>query len=423
MKIERTMVGLIDESLGNLDEGMSLLFIADSFTLDDMTTLFGFVALNFLRQGGGCVGVFTSLPFSSFFDDVKNRFSAEALTFLEKVLRDGRVYYLDLVSDVDLQDSSGDYGGVVRVINDSDRILYEINRSRERIKRAFPDVPIMVLYSNLSSSIIDFGSATVLKMFRRLTANARRRGDITLAVVNRDLHDSRVVNTLIHFSDFVLEFGSEERGGVKQPYMQILKSPFSGPKSANTQRKYTYIITADSFLKIPAKASLFDKFKRSISLLERGVVSDGNLEYLITPLNTYILLFKALEKHLGQGEYREFIRRFGRSVGLKTAGFFKSRYGLEGSESLKEALNHFLISGWGRVVKMEGDPDSGRLKLYLFSTLARSYGEADHPVCVLGEGIFSGMLEGVTGHRWTCKEKNCIAMGHELCEFEARAEK
>nr|MDO8076061.1 hypothetical protein [Candidatus Freyarchaeota archaeon] len=78
MKIERTMVGLIDESLGDLDEGMSLLFIADSFTLDDVTTLFGFVALNFLRQGGGCVGVFTSLPFSSFFDDVKNRFSAEA---------------------------------------------------------------------------------------------------------------------------------------------------------------------------------------------------------------------------------------------------------------------------------------------------------------------------------------------------------
>ncbi|MHA1579402.1 MAG: V4R domain-containing protein [Candidatus Freyarchaeota archaeon] len=420
MKIEKTMVDFIDEALGNLDDGMSMLFIADSFTLDDLNTLFGFVALNFIRQGGGCVGVFTSLPFSLLFGEIKSRSSKGALTLIETVLREGRVYYLDIVSDVDLQEPLS-FDGVVRVSNDLDRILYEIDRSRERIKKAFPDIPIMVLYSNLSSSIIDLGSAAVLKMFRRLTTRIKQRGDVVLSLVNRDLHDSRVINTLIHFADFVLEFSSEERGGVKQPYMQVLKSPISEAK--RIQRKHTYIITANAFLKIPAKASVFDKFKRSISLLDGGKVSVRNVEYLITPLDTYILLFKELENHLGQNEYRELMSEFGRSVGLKIVSFFKSEYGLEGDELFKEALNYFLIRGWGRIIKMEGSPNSGWLKLYLFSALAKNYGKPDYPVCVVGEGIFSGMLEGTTGNRWTCREKNCMAMGYELCEFEAKVEK
>nr|MDO8089307.1 hypothetical protein [Candidatus Sigynarchaeota archaeon] len=185
----------IDEALGDLDEGTSMLFITDSFTLEYTLTLIGFVALNFIRQGGGCIGVFTSLPFSLLFGDIKNRFSEEPLPLVEGSLKEGRIYYLDIVSDVDLQESLGGFDGVVRVTNDSDRILYEIDRSRERIKKAFPDIPIMVLYSNLSSSIIDFGSATVLKMFRRLTVKTKQRGDIILGLVNRDLHDSRVINT------------------------------------------------------------------------------------------------------------------------------------------------------------------------------------------------------------------------------------
>ena len=422
MKMGKTL-DFIDEALGDLDEGTSMLFITDSFTLEYTLTLIGFVALNFIRQGGGCIGVFTSLPFSLLFGDIKNRFSEEPLPLVEGSLKEGRIYYLDIVSDVDLQESLGGFDGVVRVTNDSDRILYEIDRSRERIKKAFPNIPIMVLYSNLSSSIIDFGSATVLKMFRRLTVKTKQRGDIILGLVNRDLHDSRVINTLIHFSDFVLELSSEERGGVKQPYIQVLKSPISEPKLAKIQRKHAYIITASAFQRIPAKASFFDKFKRSILLLEGGEVSVNNVEYLITPLNTYILLFKELENHLGQNEYRKLITKFVRTVGLRTVRFFKSEYGLDGDELLKEAVNYFLIRGWGRIIKMEGSLNSGRLKLYLLSALARNYGKSNHPVCVLGEGLFSGILEGVTGDNWTCREKKCMAMGYELCEFEAKVEK
>ena len=423
MKIEKTLIDFIDEALGNLDEGTSILFVCDSFTLNDTITLSGLVTINFIKQGGGCIVVSTSLPFSILFDDVESRFAAKDIPFIEKSLEEGRCYYLDTSSKKGFQEDMNSFKGIIRIDNDPNRIIYETNFLRDKIKKSFPEIPITVSYHNFSSSIIDFGSESVLKMFRRLTKSAKQKGDLITGVVTCDLHDSRVINTLIHLSDFVIELGSEEKGGIKQPYVQILKSPILEPNITNLQQRYAYILSNSNFLNVSSQAPAFDKLKRNVSYLEGGAISIYNMEYLITPLNTYILLFKELEKNLEINEYRELMKNFGKSIGYEITNFFKSEYDLEGNELLERSLNYFLIRGWGKLIKKEGSLESGRIQLSFFSTLAHNYGKADHPVCVMGEGIFSAMLEGVTGDKWTCRETSCVAIGDEMCVFEARVEK
>lgn len=260
-------------------------------------------------------------------------------------------------------------------------------------------------------------------MFRKLTTNAKQKGYLITGFVNRDLHDYRVINTLMHFADFVVELSSVENGGVKQPYIQVLKSPILESNITNLQQRYAYTISENNFSTIPSLAPVFDELKRSISYRESGALSIHNIEYLIIPLNTFLLLYKELEKNLEINECGEFIKNFGKAVGLEITKLFRSEYGLEGNELLDAAINHILIRGWGRLIKKEGSLESGRLKISYFETFALYYGKSDHKVSLIFESIMAGILEGVTGNKWFCRETNCIATGDELCEFEAEVEK
>jgi len=423
LKIEKTLIDFIDEALGNLDEGTSILFVCDSLTLNDTITLCGLIIVNFIKQGGGCIVANTSLPFSMIYVDIKSRSMMEELPFIEKGAEEGRCYYIDIASEEAFQEDLSNFKGVIKINNDPNRIIYEILFLGDEIKKSFPDAPVMVWYNNFSSSIIDFGSESVLKMFRKLSTSAKQKGYLITGLVNRDLHDPRIINTLMHFADFVVELSSEEKGGVKQPYVRVLKSPILEPNVTNLQQRYAYTLSGTNFSTIPSLAPVFDKLKRNISYLERGEVSIYNMEYLITPLNTFLLLLKELEKNLGINEYNEFAKNFGKTVGLEITNFFRSKYSLQGNELLKEAINYLLIRGWGRLIEKVGSLELGRLKISSFQTFAYNYGKSDHKVCAIFEGIVSGVLEGVTGNKWTCRETKCMATGDELCEFEAKVEK
>ncbi|MEM2144394.1 MAG: V4R domain-containing protein [Candidatus Jordarchaeaceae archaeon] len=420
MKIEKTSVEFIDRTLGNLDEGTSMLFICDSFTLNDTLTLCGLVFLNFVKQGGSFILANTSPPFGILFENVKSRFAADQFPFIEKITQKGRVYFIDTISEEAYQDNVSNFN-IIRIDNNLDKILYEILLLSNQVRKNFPDTPVMIFYNDFSSSIMDFGPKIVLKMFRKLTINAKQKGDIITGIVNRDLHDSRVINTLIHFADFVVELCCKEKGGVKQPYVQVLKSPISEPNVTNVS--YAYIISKNSFLTITPLAPTFDNLKKNIYYnVENGEVSIYNMKYLITPLDTFLLLFKELEKNFGIKEYNEFVKKVGKRIGLELIGFFRSKYGLQGSELMKEAVNYLLIRGGGRLIKGEGSLESGRLKIFSFQTFTHKYGKSDYRICTIVEGIVSGVLEGVTGNKWTCNETNCITRGNELCEFEAKVE-
>ncbi len=421
MTIEKTLVEFIDEYLGVLSGGISILFVCDSFTLNDAINLNLMVGLNFIKQGGGGIVVGTSLPASKINYDIQARFSSEDTDIVWNAFNEGRCYYLDMTQDKAFYEGSSGLKGIVRIYSDPARIMFEVNYLREKVKNFLPDLPVMILYLNLSSSIIDFGSETVLKLFRRLTANVKRWGDIVTGLVNRDIHDPLILNTLIHLADFVVELRTEEEGGLKQPYVRVLKSPVLEPISANIQQKYAYIFSKNNFMKLPAMAPVFDDFKRNISY-EDGKILLRDREFLITPLSTFLFLFKELEKTLGINEYEKFMENFGRKLGLEITNLFKSKYGLEGSDLLRETLNYFLIRGWGRLIKREGSPESGKFKIYNFMTLSHYYGKSNHKVCVLVGSILAGILEGVTGKRWVCDETNCIATGDEWCVFEAKIE-
>ncbi|MEM3562821.1 MAG: V4R domain-containing protein [Candidatus Jordarchaeaceae archaeon] len=421
MRIEKTLVEFIDAHLGVLAGGTSILFICDSFTLNDAITLNLLVGINFLKQGGGGIVLGTSLPASMINDDIRIRFSPEDINFIWQAFNEGKCYYLDTTPNNVFHKGSSSLKGVFRIDNDPDRILFEVSYLREKIKNVLPDTPLMILYQNFSSSILDFGSKTVLKMFRKLTANVKRWGDIIMGLVNRDIHDALILNALIHLADFVVELRSEEGGGLKQPYIRVLKSPVLEPSSTNIHQRYAYIFYNNTFVKLPALAPAFDNFKRSISY-EEGKILIYDREFLITPLSTFLFLFKELEKTLGMNEYEKFMENFGRKLGLEITNLFKSKYGLEGSDLLREALNYFLIRGWGRLIKREGSPESGEFKIYNFMTLSYYYGKSNHKVCVVVGSILAGILEGVTGKKWICNETHCIARGDEWCVFEAKIE-
>ena len=138
MTIEKTLVEFIDEYLGVLSGGISILFVCDSFTLNDAINLNLMVGLNFIKQGGGGIVVGTSLPASKINYDIQARFSSEDTDIVWNAFNEGRCYYLDMTQDKAFYEGSSGLKGIVRIYSDPARIMFEVNYLREKVKNFLP---------------------------------------------------------------------------------------------------------------------------------------------------------------------------------------------------------------------------------------------------------------------------------------------
>ena len=423
LKIRRIGIDYIDKTLGRLFKGLSVLMVADSFTLNDAHRLAGLFALNFMERGGAVITIQTDSPFNRILRETRRNFSDEKYRVLQAALREGRFHYLDLVSGENKTASaSGDFENIRGVANDPNRILYEINAARNQIRYNFPETPILVKYVSISSSVIDFDSQTVLKMIRRLTIDTKRRGDIFLGVVNRDIHEPKVTNTLNHFADYVINFGLTTINGNRQSYLHLTRTPLIGDSYRVINQRFAYLFTPDNFFTLLPLFRSFEELKENISFNELGQLSVLGWPHVFTPVETLILFFKNTEKRHGFEKCQQILFELGQWVGVGAARLVESALGLKGKELLEGVLKYNTLAGWGRVLSIEGGVDKGKLRIVGVSTVGLAYGGSDHPVCTFVGGALTGILKAATKGDWRCREERCMAMGDEYCEFKLEME-
>ncbi|MEM3562820.1 MAG: V4R domain-containing protein [Candidatus Jordarchaeaceae archaeon] len=423
MKIRKTEVDYIDNTLGRLYGGLSILVTSDSFTLNDANKLAALIALNFLEKGGAVITVHTNLPFEIINRQIKKNFSEKMNTVFQKAIQEDRFYFLDLVSSENKTKVVYDEVRNIREIaNEPNKIIYEINEAKFRLKQKFPDVPILVIYANISSSIIDFDSKTVLRMIRKLTLDAKGDGGIFLGIVNRDVHEPQVTNTLTHIIDYAINFSFETVGEKKQSYVHISRTPLIREAHKILNQRFAYLFTPDRFITLFPLYDSFTKLKESMSFNELGQVSILGWNHVITPIQTFILFIKAIEKQHSYEDSRKILLELGKQVGRGAALLIKSEAQKNNKNQLSEVLKYNTVSGWGRVLSIEGSVDTGKLKIKGVSTMALSYNHSDRPVCTFVGGALVGILQVITSKEWICKETKCMAMGNDYCEFELETE-
>lgn len=419
LKIRRTGIDYVDKTLGRLYDGLSILVASDSFTLNDAERLAGLICLNFMKGGGAVITVHTNLPFDKVSKEIKNSYSDENNVAFQKAVREGRFYYLDLVSGENrLNANYNNFKNVRGIANDPNRIVYEINVAKNQIKQEFPETPIIVVYLNVSSSIVDFDPKTVLKMIRKLTIDTKREGDIFLGVANRDIHELQVTNTLNHVVDYSVNFGFETIDDKKQSYVYTSRTPLVREAHKVLNQRFAYFFTRDNFITIFPLYYSFDELKESMSFSELGQVSVLGWNHIITPIQTLLLFLETLKKLHSHEEYQRILYDLGLHVGIGAANLIGSERGINNKKLFEEVLKYNTVAGWGRLLSIEGSIDEGRLKIAGISTIALSYSRSDHPVCAFVAGGLAGILQVATKKEWKGRETKCIAKGDDHCEFE-----
>lgn len=400
-----------------------MMFSADSATTYDAQRLGGLMAVNILERGGGCILVYENLPFSLALEGLLHFDSPEKRLALQRAVREGRLYYFDVVLEDAASITEFEHSEFVRPIeNDLNKIGYEVLKAKSRIKRDFSDSPVLILKANVSSLAVDFDPGSILKMVRKLVLRVKRSGDLFLGILNRELHEQKVVSSFTHLADYVLEFGIDVLSGKKQPYVSVTRTSF--PDGARRfYGKSAYELASDDFYTVPSLPSSFEELKKNIFYTETGNVITYNMNYIITEMRTFVRLLKEVEEKLGKDEYARIIINVGSSIGSQIAKSLSCRFQTSDAELLKSSVDYLSTTGWGEFKLLDWDIKSGRIRVECFPALAANYGETDYPVCVLEGGILQGILEELTSTRWTFDETKCIAKGDKRCRFELKPKK
>ncbi|WXG40328.1 MAG: V4R domain-containing protein [Candidatus Freyarchaeum deiterrae] len=417
MEVIDTKIPVIDFSLGKISGGQVLLFTADSSTLNDAMMLSLSVTLNLIDQGMSCVAVQTDEPYFLGRQKFKQLFLPEKFPALVKAMNEGRFTYLDLTSNKG-QSGKTEVSGVKLVKNDLDMILYEASQAMDRTKEKFPDSKIIVLYHNISSSIIDFDSKAVLKMLRKLIAKIKQDSDIFIGLVNRDVHESEITNILKQFSSYTGEFGLELKGDSPRPYFQVTKTPIVGFSKRILFKKLTYYISGNKFETFSPISFYLDELEDGQVFYQKGEVSILGTQNLVLPVQFTTELLKAMEKNIDYELYRKTILELGREFVVKNVRAVESEFKIKDDRLLLLTIKYGGARGYGRLLSIEGTLESGKIKIRVHSSLAEKWDKSNKPVDVLIEGSLLGLVEEITGKKWVCKETKCIAMGDDYCEFE-----
>jgi len=419
LEIKETRIPFIDFSLGELSEGQVLLFTADSSTLNDALLLSMLVTFNLIDQGMACVAIQTDEPYFLASKKFKHVFLPDKFPLLIKAMDEGRFTYLDLTSDKSQSDkTTEDLSGVKLVRNDIDRILYEASQAIDRTKRKFPDTKIIFLYHNISSTIVDFDSKAVLKMLKKLIANIKQDGNIFIGVMNRDIHEPEITNTLKHFSNYAVEFGLELKDNSPRPYFQVSKTPMVGFVKRILHKKLAYHISGNKFETFSPISFYLDELENGQVFYQKGEVSILGTKNLVLPIYFLVNLLKSLERNLGYETYRKVVLELGADSGTKNVRAVESEFKLKEDRLLLSTISYVGARGYGKLLGIEGTLESGKIKIRIRSSLAEFWGKSNQPVDVLYEGGFLGVVKEITGRKWICKETKCMVMGDDYCEFE-----
>ncbi|MHA1644620.1 MAG: V4R domain-containing protein [Candidatus Freyarchaeota archaeon] len=412
----------MDQTLGSLYDGLPMMFSADSATTYDAQRLGSLIALKILERGGGCILAHENLPFSLALGGILHFTSPEKKLALQKAVSEGRLYYFDVVLEETVNIKESEHSEFVKPVeNDLNRIVYEVLNAKSQIKKDFSDAPVLILQANISSLAVDFDPGSILKMVRKLILSVKRSGDLFLGILNRELHEQKVVYSLTHLADYVLEFGIDVFSGKKQPYVSVTRVP-----SPNGVKRFygksAYQIIRDDFHTLPSLPSSFEELKENIFYTEMGDVITYDTNYVIAEMHNFVHLLKEVEEKLGKGEYTRTIKNVGSLIGSQIAKSLSCRFQTSDEELFKSAVEYLSATGWGKLKVLEGNVKSGKIRVECFSVLAANYGESDYPVCVLEGGILQGIIDELTSTHWTCEETKCIAKGDKKCRFELKLE-
>lgn len=418
LEVKETGIPFIDFSLGEFSGGQILLFTSDSSTLNDAIMLSMLVTFNMVEKGMSCVAIQTDEPYLLASKKFAHVFLPEKFPLLMEKMNEGRFIYLDLVSGKDQSIQTSGLSGVKLVENNLDRILYDASQALDLMMNNFTDNKVIVLYHNISSSMIDFDSKPVLRMLKKLVGKIKQDGNIFVGVVNRDIHESEVTNTLKHFASYVVELGLEMKDGSPHPFLQVSKTPIIGVVKRILHKKLAYHISGDKFETFSPISFYLDELEDGQVFYQKGEVSILGTKTLVFPISFLASLLKTLENNIDYELYRKIVLEIGVKFGAKNVRAVESEFKLKDDRLLISTLRYAGARGYAKLLDVEGELKSGRIKIRIHSWLAEEWGKSNKPVCVLIAGGLQGIVEEVSSKKWICKETRCIAMGDDYCEFD-----
>lgn len=134
LKIRDTGIEFVDQTLGTLYNGLTMMFSADSSTVSDAQKLGSLIVLNILENGGGCVLVYKNLPFSLAVNETLYFHTPQNKLNFEKAINEGRLLYLNIAVE-DATDIHFNHSEFIKTIaNEPKKIIYEVLNAKRKLK-------------------------------------------------------------------------------------------------------------------------------------------------------------------------------------------------------------------------------------------------------------------------------------------------
>jgi predicted hydrocarbon binding protein len=157
-------------------------------------------------------------------------------------------------------------------------------------------------------------------------------------------------------------------------------------------------------------------------LPESGKLAFKDVRYVLIRPDTIIEFQKAVEAEVGVEHCAVMMMAGGIAGGSRSAGRYKTEFGLNDTETVDFMCRMGCEIGWGQFRLLELDSLNMRLVIEVAeSPFAAAYGPADAGVCHLTRGVLSGLAAGLFGMTVRAVETTCRARGEPVCRFEMEA--
>jgi predicted hydrocarbon binding protein len=155
---------------------------------------------------------------------------------------------------------------------------------------------------------------------------------------------------------------------------------------------------------------------------DSGKLTFKDVRYLLIRPDTIVEFQKAVETEVGAERCAAMMMAGGITGGSRSAGRYKTEFGLNDAEIVDFMCKMGREIGWGQFNVCELDPGKMRLVVEVAdSPFAAAYGPADVGVCHLTRGVLSGLAAGLFGMDMRAVETTCRARGEPVCRFEMEA--
>ncbi|MEM2133508.1 MAG: ATPase domain-containing protein [Candidatus Jordarchaeaceae archaeon] len=237
-------------------------------------------------------------------------------------------------------------------------------------------------------------------------------------VFNKSMLDNRIISTLKHIFDYVIELKILEVNNSYKRFLRVSKS--------STLDYVDDLIPYNLGEKgIELSTEIMEEFhrmKQHLKMPERGIVELLGARVIISETRYMARFIKSMIEKYGYEKTYNILYNAGKQRSRIIVEEFMRQFKPSTSEAIPMYTRFNSLRGFGQFIGELDDTTNMLHTKHLNSPICTYFQNFGKPMGFWFSGIISGIYEILTGRKCSTQEVKCVAKGDEYCEHETKPE-